>query len=426
MFRIFYADSDATMYEATSLESYNTGLDEILQVGKQLDTDGETLVKSRFVVKFDMSEITDTLTKYSADLDSCKFVLQLYTTHAKNLPAEYTLDAKLMGQSWTNGTGFENDNTATTDGISWAEPYASWSFSPVSGSMLVSGSVWTDTISGSDWISTYQIISSSVSASVTINYSSSVNIGAPSLFISGSGSGGSWLYQSGSGVFDTSSFDSSYFYQPGLDTNEEFSLRPTDINMDVTGAVKTWISGSGGVDVANNGFLVKFSEADEADSIKKGIIRFFSRETHTIYVPRLTMYWDNSTFTTGSLSSVDLDSYLTYSKTKPTYKDTEITKIRIYARDKYPQKSPTNLFPNQTVKHLPTTTYYAIRDAATDEYIIPFDNIYNKVSCDSTSNFIYVDMNSFMPERYYRIELKIVDGFTEEYIDDQIYFKVVR
>ena len=90
------------------------------------------------------------------------------------------------------------------------------------------------------------------------------------------------------------------------------------------------------------------------------------------------------------------------------------------------QKSPTNLFPTQTVKHLPSTTYYAIRDAATDEYIIPFDNIYNKVSCDTTSNFIYVDMNSFMPERYYRIELKVIDGFTEEYIDDQIYFKVVR
>ena len=32
-----------------------------LEVGKQLDTDGETLVKSLdFVVKFDMSEITDT------------------------------------------------------------------------------------------------------------------------------------------------------------------------------------------------------------------------------------------------------------------------------------------------------------------------------------------------------------------------------
>jgi len=401
MFRIFYANSDATMYEATSLQSYNTGLDQVLQVAKYLDTDGATLVKSRFAVKFDMSEISDTLSKYSVALNDCKFVLQLFTTHAKNLSAEYTLDAKLMGQPWSNGTGYESDTVATTNGISWATPYESWSYSPYGGGA---------TLSGSSWISSSQ----------------QINTGAPSLYISGSGLGGSWLWQSGSGYFDTSSFDSAYFYQPGLETDEDFSYRPTDINMDVTEAIKTWISGSGGVDVANNGFLIKFSDADEADESKTGIISFFSRETNTIYVPRLTMYWDNSTFTTGSLSAVNLDSYLTYSKTKPTYKDVEISKIRIYARDKYPQKSPTNLFPTQTVKYLPTTTYYAIRDAATDEYIIPFDNIYNKVSCDSTSNFIYVDMNSFMPERYYRIELKIVDGFTEQYIDDEIYFKVVR
>tara|TARA_R110001592_G_scaffold98132_2_gene280489 strand:+ start:938 stop:2140 length:1203 start_codon:yes stop_codon:yes gene_type:complete len=400
MFRIFYAESDATVYEANSLQSHNTGLDEILEVGKQLDTDGATLVKSRFAVKFDMSEIQDTLTKYSADLNSCKFMLQLFTTNATNLPADYTLDAKLMGQPWTNGTGYSTSRIATQDGVSWATPHASWSFTP-------SGSV---TLSGSSWISSSQVI----------------NTGAPSLYVSGSGLGGSWLWQSGSGIFNTSVFNSSYFYQPGLTENESFSYRPTDINMDVTGAVKTWISGSSNVSVDNNGFLIKFSDADEVDGTKTGIIKFFSRETHTIYVPRLTMYWDNSTFTTGSLTSVNLESYLTYSKTKPSYKDTEITKIRIYARDKFPQKSPSNLFPIETVKYLPTTTYYAIRDAATDEYIIPFDNIYNKVSCDITSNFIHVDMNSFMPERYYRIELKIEDGFTEEYIDDEIYFKVVR
>jgi hypothetical protein len=35
-------------------------------------------------------------------------------------------------------------------------------------------------------------------------------------------------------------------------------------------------------------------------------------------------------------------------------------------------------------------------------------------------------MNGFMPERYYRVNLKIVDGITEQYIDDEIYFKVIR
>jgi hypothetical protein len=111
---------------------------------------------------------------------------------------------------------------------------------------------------------------------------------------------------------------------------------------------------------------------------------------------------------------------------KPEYKDTEVARIRIYSRNKYPQKSPTNLFPIQTVNRLPSTTYYSVIDAATDEVIIPYDDIYTKVSCDNTSNFIYIDMNGFMPERYYRLQFKIVDGFTEQYVDDDIYFKVVR
>ncbi len=53
-------------------------------------------------------------------------------------------------------------------------------------------------------------------------------------------------------------------------------------------------------------------------------------------------------------------------------------------------------------------------------------DIYTKVSCDNTSNYIYIDMNGFMPERYYRLQFKIKDGFTEQYIDDDVYFKVVR
>jgi hypothetical protein len=138
------------------------------------------------------------------------------------------------------------------------------------------------------------------------------------------------------------------------------------------------------------------------------------------------MYWDNSTFTTGSLTPANLDSYTTYTQVKPTYTDTEITRIRIYARDKYPQKSATNLFPVQTVKYLPTSSYYSVLDAATDEVIIPYDNIYTKLSCDSTSNFIYLDLNGFMPERYYRLALKVKNGILEDYITDQIYFKVVR
>ena len=385
MFRIFYAEKDATLYESSP--DYNTGLDEILEIGKRLGTDGSTLQKSRSVVKFDMSEIQSTLSKYSVDLNDCKFLLQLYTTNAKNLPSEYTITANVLAQDWINGTGFSESDPVIGNGITWNYPTAA-----------------------STWISSSQL----------------VRVNSSSLYISGSGLGGSWLYQSGSGVFNQSFFNQSFFTQPGLGNSEDFSYRPTDLNIDVTDAVKLWISGSGGHSIDNNGFLLRFSDSDELNDLITGYIRFFSKETNTIYVPKLTMYWDNSTFTTGSLTAVDLESYSAYTGVKPQYKDTEIAKIRLFSRDKFPRKSPTNLAPYQTVKYLPATTYYTVLDAATDEIIIPYDNIYNKVSCDSTSNFIYIDMNGFMPERYYRLEFKIVDGFTEQYITDSVYFKVVR
>jgi hypothetical protein len=377
MFRIFYPESDATVYEG--LETTNTGLDEILEIGKRIGTDGSNWQKSRSLVKFDMTEITNVVSKYSTNINSCKFVLQLYTSYAKNLPAQYTIDAQMVGQPWTNGTGYLASNPIISNGVQWATPYASWSL---------------DSQNGTLWISSSQ----------------QIDLGTSGIRVSGSGAGGSWLYSTGSTSFSSS---------------QAFSYQTTDLSMDVSSLILKWVSGSNSQSIDNNGFLLKFSNAGEADDAVTGFIQFFSKETHTIYVPKLTMYWDDTAYS-SSLSAVDLESYTVFTKLKPEYKDTEIIKLRIYTRDKYPQKSPTNLFPTQTVKRLPATTYYTILDAATDETIIPYDDIYTKVSCDNTSNYIYVDMNGFMPERYYRLQFKIKDGFTEQYVDDDVYFKVVR
>ena len=378
MFKIIYPESDATLYEA--LPKNNTGIDEILEVGKRLSSiSGSNYLKSRSLIKFDMADVNSALTKYNVNIENCKFMLQ---------SAAYTINANLVGDAWTNGTGFETTNVPIVDGACWN--------SPKSGSYF-----WT---SGSQ----------------------DVNISGSSLYISGSGKGGSWLYQSGSGVYGSTSFSQSFSNQPGINLNESFSYRPTDLNIDVTGAIKTWISGSGGKIIPNFGFLLKFSEENESDTSITGYVRFFSRETHTVYVPKLTMYFDKSTFNTGSLEEYNSDSYTIYTRLKKEYKDSSVSKIRIYSRDKYPQKSPTNKFPLETVKYLPAGTLYSLKDAATDEVIIPYDSNYTKVSCDETSNFITMDMSGLMPERYYRLEFKIVNGYMEDFIDDEFYFKIVR
>lgn len=390
MFKIFYSQADTNLFE--DYENINTGLDEILEIGKRYGTDGETLFESRALLKFNMPEITTALNKYSVNLNNCKFMLQLFTTDAKSLPAEYTVTANIVAQDWINGTGYLNSSPVVSDGATWSMPY-----------------------SGSTWISSSQ----------HIQYNSS------SFFISGSvGGGGSWLYGTSGSYFGQVYFDQNFFDINLISTTTSYSSVPyresTDINLDITDAVKLWISGSNGHTIDNNGLILRFSDNDAADPNKKGFIRYFSRDTHTIYVPKLIMYWDNSTFTTGSLGAVDTESYIIYTDSKPTYRDNEVAKIRIYARDKYPRKSPTNLAPYQTVKYLPATSYYTVKDAATDEVIIPYDDIYNKISCDSKSNFIYIDFTGFMPERSYRLEFKITEGFMEQYITEPVYFKVTR
>ena len=73
MFRIFYAEKDTTLYEA--FPDYNTGIDEILEIGKRLDTDGNALLKSRSLIKFDMTEISQSLSTYGKTVNDCKFIL---------------------------------------------------------------------------------------------------------------------------------------------------------------------------------------------------------------------------------------------------------------------------------------------------------------------------------------------------------------
>ncbi len=171
MFRIFYPEADATVYEG--LPTTNTGLDEILEIGKRLGTDGSTWQKSRSLIKFDKTEISASLSKYAQSSSNCKFVLQLYTSYAKNLPAQYTIDVKLAGQPWINGTGYASSNPIISNGVQWATPYTSWSL---------------DSQSGNLWISSSQ----------------QIELGTSGILVSGSGAGGSWLYSTGSDVFSAS------------------------------------------------------------------------------------------------------------------------------------------------------------------------------------------------------------------------------
>ena len=69
---------------------------------------------------------------------------------------------------------------------------------------------------------------------------------------------------------------------------------------------------------------------------------------------------------------------------------------------------------------------YAIKDIATDEYIVPFSG-YTSMSCDSEGPYFNQWLDGFYPDRVYKILLKLKynDG-QEQTFDDDFEFVVKR
>ena len=69
MFKIMYPSQDATLYEGDP--KVNTGLDEILEIGKRLTANiTGSFTLSRSLVKFDMTEVSASLSKYNTSVKS--------------------------------------------------------------------------------------------------------------------------------------------------------------------------------------------------------------------------------------------------------------------------------------------------------------------------------------------------------------------
>ena len=213
---------------------------------------------------------------------------------------------------------------------------------------------------------------------------------------------------------------------------QSFSNQSPDVNVDVTNMFRMWYKGQ----EENYGMLINFSGSQETDSTTFGHLKFFSRNTHTIYSPRLEVRWDDSSFSTGSLNELTMsglaDNYLYMRGLQEEYKVGERVKFRVGARKRYIQKSFTNSVQTVTGSFITEGSgSYAIKDVATDEYIVPFedneDTSYTKLSCDEKSNYFIQYLDGFYPDRVYKILLKLkLDDGQEQVFDDDFEFIVKR
>jgi len=211
-----------------------------------------------------------------------------------------------------------------------------------------------------------------------------------------------------------------------LSTTQSFGYADNkDINVDVSSIVDSWFSSS----YSNYGFLIKHPNSIEQNSGSYVGLSFFSVDTHTIYPPTLEIKWDDSSYSTGSLSVINnTDNVITLSNNLDTYKyGTGKYRFNINARDKYPVRTFTTSSIYTTNKALPETSYWALQDVKTNDILIDFDTMYTKISCDGTNSYFNLYMNGLEPERYYKILIKTVLSDGESYeIDNNLIFKVTR
>jgi hypothetical protein len=375
MYHAIYATRDTTLYEKNPRR--NAGIDQVLELLKYVesvpDENGfyyDGTYNSRILIKFDIDHLKNLIASNTVSRTS-KYYLSLKATDASELPIDYNIDVFAVSQSWDNGVGHYNDYPEITTGASWTYR---------NGYYDGNGLTW---------------INNSFSTATTGSFST--NSG-----------GGTWY--TGSQYYATQNFN--YVKNP-------------DIRINVSNIVKKWLSGS----IPNNGFIVKRTSADEFSTDFKGTIRFFSTDTHTIYIPKLEMVWDDSNISmSGSLPEVSDDFQLFVSNINKNYKTNSKYKFRIKSRDKYPTLDYTTTNNYLNFKRLPTSSYYAIQDSVTEDYIIPFDTGSTRLSIDSEGNYFNINMNSFLPERFYKIVFRVLKdgGFTEHIIDEGFYFKVIR
>ena len=370
--------SGSSTIDGESFKDQNFGRDQILEVKKDFFNNSFNF-QTRALVQFNGTDFTEmSQSIVNGNIDNPKFFLRLYEAEGNSeLSQEYKLAIQPISQSWTEGTGKFGDRPKNVNATSWENRS-----NPMGGD----ATTWTK-----------------VGGGVSVITGSAI---------------------SGLGGVVSSSVQS-------------FNNQSPDINVEVTDMVNMWLGAVRPTNhiVKNYGMLIRFSGSQETDGTTTGNLKFFSRNTHTIFQPKLEVLWDDhlpcTGSNTGSLLSLNVtgsaDNFLYMRGLRENYRQGERVKFRVGARKRYIQKTFSNSVQNVTGSFIPESSgSYAIKDVATDEFIVPFSS-YTSMSCDSESPYFNQWLDGFYPDRVYKIQLKLkLDDGQEQIFDDNFEFVVKR
>lgn len=363
----FYPTKDATIYERYT--NKNTGLDAVLDISKVLD--GATPYNSRVLIDFDWRDINKAVAEWGiTDVNDTNWKLKMYVTDEQELPLDYQIDCYGMPKAWSMGVGRYGNVPETTEGVSWN--YKVGKLDPAS--------AW---------------LTGSYPINVTGSYRTNPG-------------GGEW------NVIPSNS--------------QTFNYKSGDLNMDVSNILRGILDINPAPLNPISGFLLKKPDADEGSTSTFRSIKFFSKDTHTIFPPVLELGFDDS-IQNSTLPNINTEESFNVVavNVRQDYKESTIQKVRFAARPAFPTATFTTASGYLERYLLPEGSQYAVYSAQSDDIIIDYSD-FTKMSSDDSGNYFNISFENFQPERYYRFVVRVKNDGTAGYQvhDNNWIFKVSR
>jgi hypothetical protein len=368
-----FPSKDATIYSKTPYK--NTGLDEILELTVDT-TSSNASYNSRFLIQFDTTEIQNIYNDFDLTVYPYDINLRCYNAEANGLDNSVILEIKTVyagsPDEWNMGTGKDAYDPYYINGVSWIYKQKDYTDLWPTNSNVTYTTSWYNVAGGGAWFSAS-------------------------------------IYQY------TQSF--SYY------TNK-------DINVSVKQTVNDWKTGS----ISNNGFLVKIKDDVDYPAQYSGqgttspSLKYFSRDTHTIYPPCLEFKWDDSEDNSNNISILNtLPAVISVDNNPGVFYPTSINQFRVNSRPEYPSRVfQTSSYYTQNYGLPYGDSWYAIKDLDTNEYVIDFDDQYTQLSLDDSGSYFTLYMNGLEPERYYSVLIKTIINNNTLVFDTDYNFKVIN
>jgi len=437
----------------------------------------------------EIEDVIDNVAKITGSWDLWSGSLKAYVAKATNIILNSNLEVYPVSGSWNNGSGQYLDNQINGTGVSWvyqaysgSRPWLQGGFNPLvtgsySGSNNAGGGNWYTGSGGYENINSLvqtqnfnlrstKDLNINVTDTLKVWYSSSKDINPGQIEISNEGFLLKWEdskeFITESAVTPQLSFysvDTNTIYPPCLEIKWRdftYSTSSGDFKYGRT------LTGSYPTNELTSSISCSYTQSLPAPDSYTGDgggatfgATFNSSSMLNIFVKDLGLGYkegDVLTWTATQLNNLDAvsgattnavvtvstfdikqlpvletpDLAIALDSNQGVYYSESINDFRINARPLFPPRTFTTES-NYTVNYaLPTSSYYAIKDLDTNEYVVNFDKEFTQISCDPTSSYFTVYMNGLEPERYYNILIQTeVDGQTIV-MDENYYFKVVN